>query len=416
METIPGIVQRSDVVDEIGNKLGISFTTPEHDLMLLQMYRQNHNIKKLPTSPLFSFLDKVCSKASSRISAKASPNKDVNTESLNQPSNPKDPEPDDQYEEDYNEEEEKFESANIPSRFPAKEQHADEVPAREQSENSYQSSDFETEESEAKEEDGFENITQEQMVDIAQKVFFNLASCMVERKMTARKLYANDITKQVFNGEEMEVIGAESFIQGISKLGLTNLQPIEYACLIKVLAVNEEGEFIKVEDLMQILEDYGIKEQNEVQEETRAGRGKSKDLLSLDKFSMILLLALTEYLLKSNTPLYDLFGDKIKRESITVKSKERKVELIESKDFFEVLGSIGIQLEDDENEELKKALSFNHKQFANKISVKKLKNAIEQFAFNDELRRRAQECYEAFIEEEEMLEKEGHDTIKEQPE
>eukprot|EP00826_Nyctotherus_ovalis_P032362 TRINITY_DN26084_c0_g1_i1.p1 TRINITY_DN26084_c0_g1~~TRINITY_DN26084_c0_g1_i1.p1 ORF type:complete len:168 (+),score=64.61 TRINITY_DN26084_c0_g1_i1:205-708(+) len=167
---------------------------------------------------------------------------------------------------------------------------------------------------------------------------------------------------------------------------------------------------------MQILDDYGIKEQSEIQEETRAAQGKPKDLLNLDKFSMILLLALTEYLLKSNTPLYDLFGEKIKRESITIKSKERKVELIESKDFFEVLGSIGIQLEDDENEDLKRALSFNHKQFANKISVKKLKNAIEQFAFNDELRRRAQECYEAFVEEEEMLEKEGHDTIKEQPE
>jgi len=409
METIPGIIQRNDIVDEISNKLNIEFTIPEHDLILLQMYRQNYNIKKLPVSPLINFLERICSKVIAE--------EEVQQENVKEPGN--------EYEEEYNEEEEKFEDVNIPSRFPVKEQYKNssngipskfppkEEPNKEQSEDKYEAGsdfedDFESEESEAKED--FGNITQEQMIDIAQKVFFNLANAMLQGKMTVRKLFSADIIKQTFNGEEMEVIVAENFIQGINNIGLTNLQPIEYACLIKVLAVNDEGEFIKVEDLMQILADYGIKENNE------SDKGKPKDLLNLDKFSMILLLALTEYLLKSNTPLYELFEEKIKQEKIIVKSKERKVELMESKDFFEVLASIGIQLEDDENEDLKKALSFNHKQFANKISVKKLKNAIEQFAFNDELRKKAQDCYEEFVEEEELLEREDHGTIKEQPE
>ena len=94
--------------------------------------------------------------------------------------------------------------------------------------------------------------------------------------------------------------------------------------------------------------------------------------------------------------------------------EERNVEVIESKDFFDVLTNIGIQIGEGDNEELKKALSFSDSQLQDKFSVKKIKNSIEQFAFNEELRKKAHQYYDALIDEEELLESKG--ILKEQQE
>ena len=466
METIPGIIQRPDIIDEISKKLHIEFTVPESDLLLLKMYKQSHNIKKLPYSPLVNFLENICPETPPKVVKKSPPKSNSSNKKSEQHSSEKKKsttkntkiqssknKESKNIDSEDNYEEEKFDDADIPvkeeyknagngipTRFPMKksekniEAKPEQEEDKEQNEENYEDDlefedDFESEDSESKnqgEEDPeskneFENMTQEKMIEIAQKTFFNLANSMIQTKTTARKLYANNIKKQTVNGQEVEVISSEDFINGMNALGLKELQSIEYACLIKVLAVNDSGDFIKLEDLVLILEDYGIKEDKEnapktsIQKE-EVGKGKGPDFYNLDKYSMILLLALTEYLIKSNTPLYDLFGDKIHQESIKVKSKQRKVELISSKDFFEVLASIGIQIDEGENEDLKAVLSFSNKQFPNQLSVKKIKSAIEQFAFSDELRKKAHEYYESLVDEQEQLDRDCHETIKEQPE
>ncbi len=287
------------------------------------------------------------------------------------------------------------------------------------------------------------------MIEIAQRCFSAIAERMLQKGINAHSLYKGSIKRQKVGADQAEVLSAEDFISGVRSLGIEELRAVEYACLIKVLSVNEEEKFIKLADLVLILDDYGIKDEDvegaEAQPEPESepqtqqqpadeeeeqpkpkpkqkqktgstAKGEEKkapqtmDMSKLDEISMVLLLALTEYLIKANIPLYDLFGDTIYQQLVKTRTKQKNVEVINSRDFFEVLHRIGIQTEESEHENLKDflCLDTHHKE---KLSIKKLKKAIEEFAFNEELRKRAHQCYEALMAEEGASE--GRETIKE---
>ena len=71
------------------------------------------------------------------------------------------------------------------------------------------------------------------------------------------------------------------------------------------------------------------------------------DYNKLDQISMVLMLALAEYLVKTSTPMYTLF------ESVMYKDKNSDLDLIKAKDFFSVMNNIGIQTEGEQHENLK---------------------------------------------------------------
>ena len=107
------------------------------------------------------------------------------------------------------------------------------------------------------------------------------------------------IKNKVRNGKNMEVVSTEQFIKAINSLGVKQFSSLEYSCLVKVLCTDESEKFIKLTDFTQILEDYGIQEHAKIKKDKSK---KTLDFSKLDQLSMILLLALTEYLVKSNTP------------------------------------------------------------------------------------------------------------------
>ena len=241
----------------------------------------------------------------------------------------------------------------------------------------------------------YENINEEQMIEIAQNCFQVIAEKLMEKKLNIHSLFQGKITKEKIDDEVHEVLTGEIFMNGIQELCMDKFQEIDYACLIKVLTVNEEGKFIRVNDLTQILHDYGVIDENEPKKE------KSKlNFEKLDQISMVLMLALTEYLVKANVPLNTLFDKVIKKEP-KESSPNKMVEYVMVSDFFEVLQKIGIQLGESEDTTLNQFLCFDGGD-PNKISVKKLKAAIEEFAFNEELREIAHKCYEEIIGEEDV--------------
>ena len=88
-------------------------------------------------------------------------------------------------------------------------------------------------------------------------------------------------------GQDVEVIGTEDFINGLTKLGLKDLQTIEYACLVKLLSLNDEETLLRINDLEQILKDYGITDEN-----TENPKEKKKlNTEQLDEISIVLLFA-----------------------------------------------------------------------------------------------------------------------------
>lgn len=244
-----------------------------------------------------------------------------------------------------------------------------------------------------------QEITEEQMMEIAQRCFEKIAKLMKEKNITLNSLYGSKLEKKVIENKEVEVISPEVFLSGLKKLGIQNVENIDYTCLTKMLAMNDEETFIKLSDLSKILKDFGItKEGTETEEEEI-----SLNYTDLDKVSVVILLALTEYLVNSNIPLYELFGETIYKQAAQIDNKEIQLDLINSPDFFSTLKNIGINTENNEHENLKSFLCLDPA-YPDKISVAKLKKSIEEFAVNEELKKYAQQCYHELVEDNQVAE------------
>lgn len=237
-----------------------------------------------------------------------------------------------------------------------------------------------------------EDVDEEKMIEIAQKCFMQIADQINKKGLTLAVLYEGKVFEQEIDGEEVSLLTPEDFVDGLRRVGVEGLQTIEYACLIKVLAVNDEEKYIRFSDLEQILQDYGV---DADVGETAQGAGNKRRLNfeGLDNISMIIMLALTEYLIKEKISLYEMFGPKIYKQVVQTKTTKRTVELISSKDFFEMLQQVGVKIEEGEHENLKDFLCIDAG-YRDKFAVNKLKKTVEEFAFNDELRARAQKYYQ----------------------
>ena len=231
------------------------------------------------------------------------------------------------------------------------------------------------------------------MIDIGQNTFNLIAVKMLEKNLSIRELFENMIHTETIGKENLEVITFDNFVKGIQSLEAPDIKEIQYSCLLKILAVNDDQNLIRLSDLIQILADFSIPEAKQKQKH----HAPTQNFESMDPISMILMLALTEYMIKNNIPLYDLFGDSIQQKAIKIKGKEKSVEVILSSDFFAILDKIGIKIEDNEHEDLKKFLCLD-KKCTNQIYIKRLKLAINEFATNEELREIARGHYDKLIE------------------
>jgi len=156
-----------------------------------------------------------------------------------------------------------------------------------------------------------------------------------------------------------------------------------------VLAMDENTNFLKVMDIVQILEDYGIKD-SEGEEKCKNNMIFELNFENVNKITLVILLTLTEYLLKAKVPLYALLQNKIF--SLT-DSSNKKVELIKSQDLFEILCGIGINLDNSEYLNLNELLAYKPENNKLDLSILKLKKAIEEIATNEELNNLARNCY-----------------------
>ena len=250
------------------------------------------------------------------------------------------------------------------------------------------------------------DINEDEMIEIAQKCFNKIAEKLVANKLSIQDLFKDVISEVKVEDEVIKVIKSEDFLNGIKKLEIQDFNEIDQACLQKVLASNEDEGFIRVADLNQILEEYAG------QNDGDSGK-KQMNFEELDKVSLVLMLGLAEYLVKANANLYSLFEQAISKFTIEKGEKKKDVDAMESKDFFGILCKIGLKTEDEEHENLKKFLCLGEP-YSDKISVKKLKKAIVQFATNEELREIAQKSYFELIgdEDEEEEQEDNYDQVK----
>ena len=392
--------------EEILKQFGIIFTNEELEALALPAFQVTRSVRELSCAYLVAELEKLVPAEEQVVEKKQ------------------------------NEEEKLVESA----KKPAEEKKGDEIPFE------IADASKKLEEKTGENDTEYQSIDEDQMILIAQKCFYDIAQKLIDKKLNVYSLYKGKILKRTVDGEEVELLAQLDFINGIQELELEDLQPLQYACLIQVLAINDEEKYVRVSDLIQILEDYGVVEnaakpvdkepgdkepavakepvaikepvakesvpvakpvleQKKVEPENVPEAENPPDELletlnfeDLDKVSMVLMLALTEYMIKSQVSLQDLFGKAIFVQEVINENEKVQVEFLESTEFFAVLARIGINIEEKEHENLKHFLCYSESA-PNKFCVEKLAIAVEEFGNNEELRGVAHKCYEQLVNE-----------------
>lgn len=220
------------------------------------------------------------------------------------------------------------------------------------------------------------NIDEEKIIEIAHNFFLKFAKRIRAEEITLRELYGDRLEQVEVESREVDVLSPEVFIAGLSALGLELADPIEYACVIKILALNDDEKLLKFEYLVEIISDYGV---------APAAEEAAGDFISIDEISLIIILALSEHLVKNKSSLQALLGPKV--------YVQGNAEVIGSEDFFEIVEQIGVALESREHVKLKELLCVDaaHK---NTLSLAKIKQLVDEFLRNEQLQDRAIKCYE----------------------
>ena len=96
------------------------------------------------------------------------------------------------------------------------------------------------------------------MLDVAERCFVRIAEAIIEKGCSVRSAFGNFILKENMEDEEIELLSPIGFLEGIKDLGLTDLEEVEVACLMRVLTKPELENAILLKELIVIMENFGI--------------------------------------------------------------------------------------------------------------------------------------------------------------
>ena len=221
------------------------------------------------------------------------------------------------------------------------------------------------------------------MLDVAERCFVRIAEAILESGISVRQAFQPFIIREEFEGEALELLSPIGFLEGVKELGLTDLEEVEVACLMRVLTKADLENAILLRELIVIMENFGIQDddgegaeeegsdekmQNDtsqadestVQKEGTSGKKKKKsadnavqmDLSQLDEKSIKILAKLMLALMELNVSLYDFFDGSIYEQLVKTKTKQNVVEIIAAKDFFELLMRRGVRKSDKGHDNL----------------------------------------------------------------
>lgn len=107
---------------------------------------------------------------------------------------------------------------------------------------------------------------------------------MLKRNLTATTLLKDKIKFINFEKSKIEVVEVNSFLGSLISLGLQDLDDLELKCLINVLTKEPLEKYIKMDDLRNLLENFGVKEYDKEQDQSNeAGMTETDDPRSRKK-------------------------------------------------------------------------------------------------------------------------------------
>ena len=105
-----------------------------------------------------------------------------------------------------------------------------------------------------------EYIDEEQMLDVAERCFVKIADAIMVKQLTVRQAFQPYILKETLEEQTIELLSPIGFLEGLKELGLTELEEVEVACLMRVLTKPELENAILLKELAVIMENFGIGE------------------------------------------------------------------------------------------------------------------------------------------------------------
>ena len=114
-------------------------------------------------------------------------------------------------------------------------------------------------------EDEEDYIDEEQMLDVAEKCFMKIAEAIITQGVTVRQAFkpfimAEQIETEEGQSEVIELLSPMAFLEGIKELGITDLEEMEVACLMRVLTKADLENAILLRELIVIMENFGIQD------------------------------------------------------------------------------------------------------------------------------------------------------------
>ena len=109
------------------------------------------------------------------------------------------------------------------------------------------------------------------MLDIAERCFVKIANAIIAKGQNVRTAFSNFIIEEEVEGTKLELLSPIGFLEGIKDLGLTDLEEVEVACLMRVLTKPNLENAILLKELIVIMENFGIYDDEDHEEEGDAG-------------------------------------------------------------------------------------------------------------------------------------------------
>ena len=238
--------------------------------------------------------------------------------------------------------------------------------------------------------DEAEGMSEEELLPVIQKCFAELSKAMKAKGLSIASLFKEEIYTRKIKGEEIELVSFDNFIKAPKKLGIPTFTPIERSSMEKVLSLVGPEKGLQVSDLVQILEGSESME-------------REMGIEDLDKVSMVLLLALSDYITDGKTSIDQVFEHVIYKQPVEIDNEELEIEIMDSSKFFDVINKIGIETEESQHDNLKAFLCIDPEHI-DKLSLEKLRSVVNEFKENKDLRSVVKEYYKQLIEDSQLQE------------
>jgi len=273
------------------------------------------------------------------------------------------------------------------------------------------------------------SMDEEQMLDIAETCFIKMGELMRQKGRSVRGIFTKYSVPEMFPDRTLiELLSPQSFLEGVKEVGLIDLQEIEAACLMRVLAKPELENSIILNELVLIMENFGVIEtmeeddeedyipdtepeenaadeadkpkaaeeekkkedlepekidtttKNEVKAEERKSKKKVYSLANIDAKGIKIMKKLARFLLKQYLHPREFFGKQIKKKQIKTKKNDFNLEVLKVKDFYLQIKIASVRKTLKENESLNNELALDLKTHPDVLHVKNLVRALEEIA------------------------------------